>query len=182
MAAALRLSSAVLLLVLLADIALCKKRRAPKLPADVGDDCPFHSLADVPHETDAHALASELSLFGHELERDGRKREAMECYAYAIRAAPDHASGWFDLAGALQYETPPKARALYRHGLSLKPDGFHYNQLGILLRHARAVRQHQRLRGREVHGQADAVIFHAQHCASICLASRHTGCACTNCA
>jgi tetratricopeptide (TPR) repeat protein len=110
-----------------------KRQRAtvPTLPADLqGDDgdirCPFHR---APSE----ATPQELSWFGHELERDGRRPEAMRCYAAAVRAYPKSALAWFDLSVA-QDDDPALALRLYAHGVSLEPTSFHYNQLGVMLR------------------------------------------------
>ena len=90
-----------------------KKRRnsgPPVLPNELQAGCPFHKSLDG---TDAR----ELSEFGHELERDGRKAEAMPCYAAAIRTSPAMAIGWLDLAVAQQYDNPPTAIRYYERGL-----------------------------------------------------------------
>lgn len=92
-----------------------------------GSSCPFHLPA-------AQATAHELSEFGHELERDGRQREAVRCYAEAIRAHPQDARGWFDFAVAHQHSNSELALQFYQHGVKLDPSAFHYNQLGVMLR------------------------------------------------
>ena len=102
-----------------------KKRKQPGVPAELRDGCPFHR---------DDADAQELSEFGHEMERDGRQPEAERCYAQAIRTHPRTAVGWFDLAIARQYSHQAAALKYYRHGLSLLPSAYHYNQFGIIMR------------------------------------------------
>ena len=93
-----------------------KKGAAPSIPAQLADGCPYHK-----HTTTVSS--DELSEFGHELERDGRKPEAERCYARAIRSSPQAATGWFDLAAAHQYSDQSAAIRYYRHGLKLHPSG-----------------------------------------------------------
>lgn len=106
-----------------------KKHRVtvPVVPHEYNEvgSCPFHR---------ADGTADDLSLFGHELQRDGRMDEALRCYAEAVRNEPKTAQGWFDLAVARQYDDPSQALSFYDQGLSLDPKAFHYNQLGIMLR------------------------------------------------
>ena len=124
-----RLAQPQLLLLLLAShcglAAAGKKRKQPAVPAELRDGCPFHR---------DDADAQELSEFGHEMERDGRQPEAERCYAQAIRTHPRTAVGWFDLAVARQYSHQAAALKYYRHGLSLLPSAYHYNQFGIIMR------------------------------------------------
>jgi tetratricopeptide (TPR) repeat protein len=116
---------ALLLAPLLVQCGAAKKRKQPAVPAELHTGCPFHrEQADV----------AELSEFGHELERDGRKPEAERCYAKAIRSSPRAATGWFDLAVARQYSDQSAAVRYYRHGLALLPSAFHYNQFGVIMR------------------------------------------------
>jgi tetratricopeptide (TPR) repeat protein len=95
-------------------LAAAKKRKQPAVPAELLSGCPFHR---------EQASPDELSEFGHELERDGRKPEAERCYARAIRSSPQAATGWFDLAAAHQYSDQSAAIRYYRHGLKLRPSG-----------------------------------------------------------
>uniref|UniRef100_A0A7S4FBW8 UDP-N-acetylglucosamine--peptide N-acetylglucosaminyltransferase SPINDLY n=1 Tax=Chrysotila carterae TaxID=13221 RepID=A0A7S4FBW8_CHRCT len=104
---------------------LTGKRKPPKLVEETEGTCPFHR---------SDASPEELSEFGHELERDGRRQEALRCYGKAIRDNPKAAIGWYDLATALQHTDRPHALRYYKHALSLEPSAFHYNQLGVLLR------------------------------------------------
>ena len=129
-------SLAVALAVLLAlpgcECAKKKKRKRssgpPKLPAELETGCTFW-------RSEADADAKEVTQFARELERDGRKAEALPCYVMAIRVCPTEPVGYLDLAVAKQYEDPPLAIKLYQHGLRLKPtDHDVYNQYGILLR------------------------------------------------
>lgn len=101
------------------------KRKQPAVPVELREGCPFHR---------EDADSQELSEFGHEMERDGRKPEAERCYARAIRTQPRTAIGWFDLAVARQYSHQAAALKYYRHGLALLPSGYHYNQFGIIMR------------------------------------------------
>lgn len=124
------LRARLLLLLLLAAPSVTKRRKRSSVPAvpkayDEEGSCPFHRDGGTPKE---------LSDFGHELERDGRQPEAVRCYAAAIRTNRSDATGWFDLAVAHQYSEPALALRLYRHGVSLQPTAFHYNQLGVMLR------------------------------------------------
>ncbi|KAL1510929.1 hypothetical protein AB1Y20_005757 [Prymnesium parvum] len=121
---------ALLMLLLLCGAEAKKKRRrgqtAPPLPAELEEGCPFWR---------SDAAPKELSEFAHELERDGRKAEALPCYVRAIRAAPKEPVGWLDLAVAKQHDEPERAIELYSHGVRLSPsDGSLYNNLGVLLR------------------------------------------------
>ena len=125
----------LLLLAHSADGAKRKKRRStvPVVPSeyynseDPSGGCPFHrAVSDVEPQ--------EISAFGHELERDGRQAEALRCYAAAIRAHPTDARAWFDLSVAQQHVEPARALQFYKHGVSLDPTSFHYNQLGVMLR------------------------------------------------
>ena len=95
-------------------LAAAKKRKQPAVPAELLSGCPFHR---------EQASPDELSEFGHELERDGRKPEAERCYARAIHSSPQAATGWFDLAAAHQYSDQSAAIRYYRHGLKLRPSG-----------------------------------------------------------
>ena len=86
---------------------------------------------------DDSTTVKELSEYGHELERDGRRREALQCYARAIRSKPNDSTGWFDMAVAHQNENKALALQMYAHGVTLNPSAFHYNQLGVMLRQNR---------------------------------------------
>ena len=108
---------ALLVLALQCGLAAAKKRKQPAVPAELLSGCPFHREKASPDE---------LSEFGHELERDGRKLEAERCYARAIRSSPQAATGWFDLAAARQYSDQSAAIRYYRHGLKLRPSGEHW--------------------------------------------------------
>ena len=103
-----------LLCLALCGLVAAKKRKQPAVPAELLSGCPFHR---------EQATSDELSEFGHELERDGRKLEAERCYAGAIRSSPQAATGWFDLAAARQYTDQSAAIRYYRHGLKLRPSG-----------------------------------------------------------
>ena len=130
------LTTAITLLALLTLPPACecakkKKRRragaAPtKVPLELESGCPFWR---------DEADAKELSEYGHELERDGRKAEALPCYVRAMRTSPSEPIGYLDLAVAKQYDDPSFAMKLYRQGVLLKPT-YHdvHNQFGILLR------------------------------------------------
>ena len=109
-----RCHRALLVLALQCGLAAAKKRKQPAVPAELLSGCPFHREKATPDE---------LSEFGHELERDGRKLEAERCYARAIRSSPQAATGWFDLAAARQYSDQSAAIRYYRHGLKLRPSG-----------------------------------------------------------
>ena len=141
---------ALLVFALQCGFAAAKKRKQPAVPTELLSGCPFHR---------EKASTDELSEFGHELERDGRKLEAERCYARAIRSSPQAATGWFDLAAARQYSDQSAAIRYYRHGLKLRPSGepsrapvaslshpdppprayragagFQYNQFGVVMR------------------------------------------------
>ena len=109
-----RCHRALLVFALQCGFAAAKKRKQPAVPAELLSGCPFHR---------EKASTDELSEFGHELERDGRKLEAERCYARAIRSSPQAATGWFDLAAARQYSDQSAAIRYYRHGLKLRPSG-----------------------------------------------------------
>ena len=131
---------ALLVLALQCGLAAAKKRKQPAVPAELLSGCPFHREKASPDE---------LSEFGHELERDGRKLEAERCYARAIRSSPQAATGWFDLAAARQYSDQSAAIRYYRHGLKLRPSGAPLapqRPASCALRHHREARGFVRLR------------------------------------